>query len=83
MKLGLLLESFDKVITDPIYIASIIFASLGIACALIAKKVTKVVRKTDQVDSKDKLFLMLKVIGLGMILAGFVLLMLGGLTRLQ
>ena len=83
MKLVLLLESFEKVITDPIYIASIIFAALGIAVALIAKKVTKVVRKTEQVDPKDKLFLMLKLIGLGMILAGFLLLMLGGLTKLQ
>ena len=83
MKLGLLLESFEGVITDPIYIASIIFAALGIACALIAKKVTKVVRKTEQVDPKDKLYLMLKLVGLGLILAGFLLLILGGLTKLQ
>ena len=83
MKLGLLLESFESVITDPIYIASIVFASLGIACALIAKKVTKAVRKTEQVDPKDKLYLMLKVVGLGLILAGFVLLMFGGLTKMQ
>ena len=83
MKLGLLLESFQSVITDPIYIASIVFASLGIACALIAKKVTKAVRKIEQVDPKDKLYLMLKVVGLGLILAGFVLLMFGGLLKMQ
>lgn len=83
MTLGLLLESFEQVITDPIYIASIIFAALGIACALIAKRITKAVRKTDNVDPKDKVYLMLKIAGLAMILAGFVLLMIGGLTKLH
>ena len=78
----MLLESFATVISDPIYIISIILASLGIACALIAKKVTKVVRKTEEVKPDDKLYLLLKLAGLGLILVGFILLVLGGLVKL-
>ncbi len=78
----MLLESFAKVISDPIYIISIILAALGIACALIAKKITKVVRKTEEVKPDDKLYLMLKLAGLGLILIGFILLVFGGLVKL-
>ena len=79
----MLLESFAKVIGNPLYIAAIILASLGLACALIAKKVTKVVRKTEEVKPDDKLLLMLKLAGLGLILAGFVLLAVGGFSALS
>lgn len=78
----MLLEDFGKVIGDPIYIFAIIFAALGIACALIAKRVTKMVRKTDEVKPDDKLLITLKIVGLVLILAGFVLLMIGGFTKL-
>ncbi|HAJ77815.1 MAG TPA: hypothetical protein DCO89_01950 [Clostridiales bacterium] len=75
----MLLESFLSVISNPLYIVAIIFASLGIACALIAKKVTKVVRKTEEVKPDDKLLLVLKLAGLALILFGFILLVIGGI----
>lgn len=78
----MLLESFAKVIGNPLYICAIILASLGLACALIAKKITKVVRKTEEVKPDDKLLLMLKLAGLGLILVGFVMLAIGGFSKL-
>lgn len=79
----MLLESFAKVIQDPVYISAIILAALGVACALIAKKITKLVRKTDDIKPDDKLLLELKLAGLALILAGFVLLFIGGVTKLR
>ena len=75
--LDMLLESFEKVLSNPIYIIAIILASLGMACALIAKKVTGLVRKTKDVKPDDKLLLYIKITGLGMILVACVLLVVG------
>ena len=78
----MLLETLGKVLSDPIYVIAIIFAAVGVACALIAKRVTMLVRKTKEVKSDDKLFIMLKIVGLGLILFAFILLMIGGLSKL-
>lgn len=78
----MLLESFGSVLSNPLYVVAIILASLGLACALIAKKVTKLVRKTDEVKSDDKLLLILKLAGLALILLGFILLVIGGVAKM-
>lgn len=78
----MLLEEFGKVISDPMYILAIILASIGVACALLAKRMTKFIRKTEDVQPSDKILVGMKLAGLVLILAGFVLLMIGGLTRL-
>lgn len=78
----MLLESLGKVLNDPIYLIAIVFAAVGIACALIAKRVTMLVRKTKDIKSDDKLWLMLKIVGLAMILFAFVLLTFGGLIKM-
>ncbi len=79
----MLLENFGIVLRDPIYILAIVFASVGIACALLAKRITKLVRKTEEVKPDDKVLLGMKIAGLALILIGFVLLMIGGFTRLS
>ncbi|MBR4124340.1 MAG: hypothetical protein IKR12_02075 [Clostridia bacterium] len=78
----MLLENLGKVLSDPIYIVAIVFAAVGIALALIAKRVTMLVRKTKDVKADDKLLIMLKIAGLALILFAFVLLMIGGLSKL-
>ena len=79
----MLLENLGKVLSDPIYIVAIVFAAVGIALALIAKRVTILVRKTKEVKSDDKLYIMLKIAGLALILFAFILLMIGGLSKLS
>lgn len=79
----MLLEKLGKVLSDPIYIVAIVFAAVGIAMALIAKRVTMLVRKTKEVKPDDKLLIMLKIAGLALILFAFVLLMIGGLSKLS
>ena len=77
---NMLLESFGTVLSKPIYIIAIILAALGVACALVAKKITKLVRKTEEVKPDDKLLLYIKVAGLGLILVGCLLLIIGALV---
>lgn len=79
----MLLENLGKVLSDPIYIVAIVFAAVGIALALIAKRVTMLVRKTKEVKPDDKLLIMLKIAGLALILFAFVLLMIGGLSKIS
>ncbi len=78
----MLLEDFIKVLGEPIYVLAIVFASVGLACALLAKRITKLVRKTDNIKPDDKVLLGMKIAGLALILIGFVLLMIGGFTVL-
>lgn len=78
----MLLEEFGKVISDPIMILAIVFAAVGIACALLARKVAKLVGKTNEVKPDDKVLLGMKIASLALILIGFVCLIILGLTRL-
>lgn len=80
---NMLLEGFVDVIKSPEYILAIVFASVGIACALLAKRIARLVRKTDDIKPDDKVLLGMKIAGLGLILVGFILLMIGGFTRLD
>ena len=78
--LDMLLIPLGKVLTNPIYIFAMALAALGIACALLAKKITRLVRKTQEVSPDDKLLLYMKVAGLAGILAGCMLLVIGAVV---
>ena len=70
--------TFGEAISDPLIICTIIFAAIGIACVLLAKKVTVVVRKTKDVTPNDKVFVGMRVAGLVLILLGFVFMLIWG-----
>ena len=78
--LDMLLIPLEKVLTNPIYIFAMALAALGIACALLAKKITRLVRKTQEVSPDDKILLYIKVAGLAGILAGCILLVIGAVV---
>ena len=48
----------------PAIIFAIVFAIVGLSLAIIAKKVAKVVRKSDNIDEKDPVMIGFKVAGL-------------------
>lgn len=79
----MLLVSFTEMILNPIVICAIILAAFGIAVSLLASKITKVVRKTTEVNPEDKLLLGLKIAGLLLIVLGFVFLFIWGLGGLK
>ena len=78
----MLLVTFEAMITNPMCIFSIIFAAFGMALILLAKRITKVVRKSDTIDDNDKLYNTLKIVGVCLILLAFALLTIWGMDAL-
>lgn len=74
----MLLVTFGEMISNPLTIAAILFASFGIAISMMATKITKLYRKTEEVSKDDKLLLGLKIAGLILILLAFVMLLIWG-----
>lgn len=53
----------------PAIIFAIVFAIVGLSLAIIAKKVAKVVRKSDNIDEKDPVMIGFKAAGLACLFA--------------
>ena len=70
--LSQLCVSFAEMISQPGVITGIILAVLGIVLAVIAVRLTRAIRKADSYNPDDKLVIIFKVIGLVLILAGFI-----------
>ena len=68
----LLLENFVDVISRANVIAGIIFAAVGLALTILAKKITRIARKKQDIDEADKLYLALKGLALVMILVALI-----------
>lgn len=68
----LILEDFVTVISQPNVIAGIILAAVGLALTLLAKKITRIARKKQDIDQADKLYLALKGLALVMILVALI-----------
>ncbi|MGN1222346.1 MAG: hypothetical protein ACI4TT_03835 [Christensenellales bacterium] len=78
----MLLVTFEAMITNPMCIFSIIFAAFGMAMILLAKRITKVVRKAETVNDDDKIYNGLKIAGVCLILLAFALLTMWGMEAL-
>mgnify|MGYP003294348837 CR=1 FL=1 len=55
-------------------IIAIIFAVLGVAVAVLARRITRVVRNRDKIDDNDKMLVALKAISLVLIFIAFLIL---------
>ncbi len=66
--LGRTLEQF---LSEGLVIISIALIAVGVAVGFLARRITRAVRQNNDVDNHDKLFLTLKIIGMVLILAGF------------
>ncbi len=56
--------NFVARITTPAVIVALCCAIVGVSLAIIARKVTCVVRKADKIEDNDPLYISLKVVGL-------------------
>ena len=74
----MLLVSFLEMITNPLTIAAIICASFGISISMMATRITKMYRKTNEVSKEDKVLIGLKIAGLILIMLAFVFLLIWG-----
>lgn len=58
--------------TQPNVIVGLVLLGVGIILALISGKITKLIRKTDKIQSSDRIFLTIKAIALAIILASLI-----------
>ncbi|MBQ3047550.1 MAG: hypothetical protein IJD48_00865 [Clostridia bacterium] len=65
--------SLIQFLSSPLIIIGLILLAFGVATVCLAKRITRVARQTNKVGGDDKLYVTFKVIGLLLMMAGFVL----------
>ena len=70
--INLLGVSLIQFLNKPLIIVGLILLSIGIATCVLAKRITRVARQQDEIDPEDRMYTAFKVIGLLLILAGFI-----------
>lgn len=73
-----LLETLMKVE----FLTSIILGALGLAVICLAKRITKTIRKTNFINADDKIYVLIKIIGLILVVIAFVVLLVGSMTAI-
>lgn len=69
----LMFMDLDEWFANPMAVVGVVLAAVGLAMALIARRVTVAVRGTRDIKNDDKVFLSIKVFGLVVILVGLIL----------
>lgn len=59
-------------LTQPNVLTGIILLVIGMISALLAKKITKIIRRSDKVESDDRVLLTIKAFALVVILASLI-----------
>lgn len=57
-------------------IAGVIICAIGVSICLMAKRIVMAKRKTTTIDRKDRLYVTLMLLGLGLILVGMIVMVL-------
>ena len=58
----------------PMFTAGIVFAVLGVTIGVLAKRITRVVRKSNEIENNDKILVSLKLVGLVLLFLALILL---------
>lgn len=64
--------SLIQFLSNPLIIIGLILLAFGIATVCLAKRITRVARQTNKVDQNDRIYVAFKVVGLLLMVAGFV-----------
>ncbi len=70
---NLLGRSLAQFLDEPLVFIGLIVISVGIAIALISRRIARVVKQRNEIKENDKVYVTFKIIGLIIVLAGFVL----------
>ena len=69
---SLLGVSLIQFISRPLIAVGLILLIFGLATVILAKRITRVARKSNNVSNEDRLYVTFKIIGLLLMLAGFI-----------
>lgn len=70
--INLLGVSLVQFLNNPLIIIGLILLAIGIATCVLAKRITRVARQQNDIDPEDRMYTAFKIIGLLLILAGFI-----------
>ncbi len=70
---NLLGKSLAEYLSDPLIIIGLILLSIGFATIILSRRITRVARQSNEIESNDAIFVTIRVIGILVIIAGFVL----------
>lgn len=69
---GMLLIAFEEYILAPARIVGLAMIAVGIAIALLAKRLTRVIKKQSEIDKSDRTFVTILTVALVLILCGMI-----------
>ena len=69
---NLLGVSIDQFLSRPLIVVGLILIIIGLATVILSKRITRVARQTNNVSNSDRIYVFLKVLGLILMLAGFI-----------
>ena len=64
--------SLIQFISRPLIAVGLILIIIGLATVILSKRITRVARQSNKVSNSDRLYVFLKILGLVLILAGFI-----------
>lgn len=70
---NLLCRTLAQFLDQSLVLIGLIGISVGIAIALLSRRIARVAKHKNEINEKDKVYVSLKIIGLIFVVAGFVL----------
>ncbi len=70
MVVSLILGTLIERLSDPLVIVGMVLCAIGVAVAILARRIAGAVRKTDDVAGDDAIMIAIKVIGLLVLIGG-------------
>ncbi len=72
MLVNLLCRTLNQFLAEGLVIVGLAFIAIGIAVGFLARRITRSVRQSNEVNTNDRVFLSLKITGILFVLLGFV-----------
>lgn len=70
---NLLGRSLMEYLHEPYMIVGLVLLSFGIATVALARRITRVARQRNDIENSDAIFCMIRIIGILLMVAGFVI----------
>lgn len=71
--INLLGKTLEQFVDRPVVIVGLAFIAIGVALAFLARRIARAVRHQNTIASNDRAFLVPKIMGLSIVVLGFLL----------
>lgn len=70
---NLLGKPLVEYLSDPLIIIGLVLLAIGFATVILAKRITRVARQSNEIESDDGIYITIRVIGIIVLVVGFCL----------